>query len=156
MNSLTTSSHITVMENNKTRKVFLKGQNMIEGERPEYEVIGAVYGNKQRQKPNKEWEDDTTTETRFDRKTNKKIVVTYTPISYNLVLIDADESIECPKVLHINMQSDTAVERFEVLMGDKLTKDSPRGSTIESAIGMKIAFERINNDGFPPSVLPVV
>ncbi len=156
MNSLNTSSHITVMENNKTRRVFLKGQNMSEGDRPEYEVIEAVYANKQRQRDDKQWEDDTKTETRFDRETKKMIDVTYTPISYNLVMIDADESIKCPKVLHINMQSDTAVERFEALMGEKLDKNSPRGSTIESAIGMKIAFERINNDGFPPSVLPVV
>ena len=74
-------------------------------------------------------------------------------------MIDADESIKCPKVWHINMQSDTAVDKFEKVMQDQgleLNKDAPRGSSIDTAIGMEITFERISNIGFPPSVVPMV
>ena len=154
-----TKSQITVMSNITNSRNFLKGKDITEGDRPTFEVLEATIANKQEQKADGTWGDATKTEPHYDRETKKYIDVTNTPVSYNLVMIDADESIKCPKVWHINMQSDTAVDKFEKVMQDKgleLNKDAPRGSSIDAAIGMEITFERISNIGFPPSVVPMV
>ena len=154
-----TKSQITVMSNITNSRNFLKGKDINEGDRPTYEVISAIIANKQKQLTDGTWGDDTKTDEHYDRETKSRVSLSYVPVCYQLEMVEADESIKCPKVFHIHMQSDTAVDKFEKVMEDQgleLNKDAPRGSSIDAAIGMEITFERISNIGFPPSVVPMV
>jgi|SaaInlStandDraft_1057018.scaffolds.fasta_scaffold79537_2 hypothetical protein len=139
-----------------TRRTFLKGENMEEGGKETFEILSVTIANKQRQKTDGTWEDDTQTVEHYNRETKECVTATVTDVCYQVKMVEIDESIKLPKVFHIHMQSGISVRNFEQILGEKLDKNAPRGSEIEAAIGMEITFERINNVGMNASAIPVV
>jgi len=127
---------------------YLKGDQFDEGERKTFELISVKVVPKQTLE-NGVWKDVIRKVERYDRETKKLIMDSFTPEAFAIKMIETND--ESCFVRNIKLQSDIATKRFREILGDKKRlKDE-----FQDVAGMKVVFESLRNEGYPPSVVPL-